>query len=164
MVRLGKKWRNHAELKPLKSFTIELVMAYILDQEGVVGSIEARFRRFLLYVAQSGLKDTIHFPENATPLGTFTDPVVILDPVCSQNNVASRSVGEGAATDRRSRARSLGNRELRIGRERHRDLERDLRAAIQSRRLKNEHHRHGDIHVFSHRYRDRDAPFYWLTS
>lgn len=90
LVRLGKKWRNHAELKPLKSFTIELVMAYILDQEGASGSIESRFRRFLLYIAQTGLKDQIHFPENVAPLGTFTEPVVILDPVCSQNNVASR--------------------------------------------------------------------------
>ena len=90
LVRLGKKWRNHAELKPLKSFTIELVMAYILDQEGANGSIESRFRRFLLYIAQTGLKDQIHFPENVAPLGTFTEPVVILDPVCSQNNVASR--------------------------------------------------------------------------
>lgn len=90
LVRLGKKWRNHAELQPLKSFTIELLMAYLLDQEGATGSIEARFRRFLLYIAQTGLKGTISFTENAQPLGTFTDPVVILDPVCSQNNVASR--------------------------------------------------------------------------
>jgi hypothetical protein len=90
LVRLAKKWRNHAELKPLKSFTIELVMAYLLDQEGVAGSIETRFRRFLLYVAQSGLKDPIHFSENSLPLGAFADPVVILDPVCSQNNVTSR--------------------------------------------------------------------------
>lgn len=90
LVRLAKKWRNHVELKPLKSFAIELVMAYILDQEGAAGSIEARFRRFLLYIAQSGLKDTIHFPENAMPLGTFEDPVIIVDPVCSQNNVTSR--------------------------------------------------------------------------
>jgi hypothetical protein len=90
LVRLGKKWRNHAELKPLKSFTIELVIAYILDQEGATGTIESRFRRFLLYVAQTGLQDRIYFPENVAPLGTFSDPVVILDPVCSQNNVASR--------------------------------------------------------------------------
>ncbi|XSC42701.1 hypothetical protein ACF1BQ_031070 [Bradyrhizobium sp. RDT10] len=55
---------HHAELKALKSFTIELIMAYILDKEGKAGSIEQRFRRFLLYVAQSGLKDTISFPEN----------------------------------------------------------------------------------------------------
>jgi hypothetical protein len=90
LVRLAKKWRNHAELKPLKSFTIELVMAYILDQEGADGSIEQRFRRFLLYIAQSGLKEFIQFPENTVPFGSFSDPVIILDPVCSLNNVAAR--------------------------------------------------------------------------
>jgi hypothetical protein len=90
LVRLAKRWRNHAELKPLKSFVIELLMAHILDQEGSAGSIEARFRRFLLYIAQSGLKAPIQFPENVAPFTTFTDPVVILDPVYSQNNVGSR--------------------------------------------------------------------------
>jgi tRNA nucleotidyltransferase (CCA-adding enzyme) len=90
LVRLAKKWRNHAEIKPLKSFVIELLMAYLLDQEGSAGSIEARFRRFLLYIAQSGLKDPIQFAENVPPFGAFNDPVVILDPVYSQNNVASR--------------------------------------------------------------------------
>lgn len=90
LVRLAKKWRNRAELKPLKSFTIELIMAYLLDQEGPVGSIEQRFRRFLLYIAQSELKDYIKFPENTTPLGSFSDPVVVLDPVCGFNNVAAR--------------------------------------------------------------------------
>lgn len=90
LVRLAKKWRNHAELKQLKSFTIELLMAYILDQEGSDGSIETRFRRFLLYIAQSGLKDSISFPENFAPFGSFFDPVVIIDPVNSFNNVAAR--------------------------------------------------------------------------
>ena len=90
LIRLAKKWRNHAELKPLKSFTIELIMAYILDQEGSNGSIDQRFRRFLLYIAQSGLKETIRFPENTAPFGSFSDPVIILDPVYSLNNVAAR--------------------------------------------------------------------------
>lgn len=90
LVRLAKKWRNHAELKALKSFTIELIMAYILDKQGAGGSVEQNFRRFLLYIAQSKLKDKIQFPENTAPVGTFSDPVVILDPVCSMNNVASR--------------------------------------------------------------------------
>jgi hypothetical protein len=90
LVRLAKRWRNYAELKPLKSFTIELIMAYILDQQGSQGSIEEKFRRFLLYIAQSGLKDQISFPENTKPLGTFSNSVVIIDPVYSQNNVASR--------------------------------------------------------------------------
>jgi len=90
LVRLAKKWRNHAELKPLKSFAIELLMAHILDKEGAAGSIEERFRRFLLYVAQSELKEIISFPENKGPLGTFSEPVIIVDPVNNSNNVASR--------------------------------------------------------------------------
>jgi hypothetical protein len=90
LVRLAKKWRNHAELKPLKSFAIELIMAYVLDKEGAGGTVEQKFRRFLLYIAQSKLKDKIQFPENTAPIGTFNDPVVILDPVYSLNNVTSR--------------------------------------------------------------------------
>lgn len=90
LVRLAKKWRNRVELKPLKSFTIELIMAHVLAKNGKEGSIEKRFRDFLLYIAQSGLKEVITFPENGSVSPAFTDPVVILDPVCSTNNVASR--------------------------------------------------------------------------
>lgn len=90
LVRLAKKWRNHAGIKPLKSFTIELIMAHLLAIQGAQGSIEQRFRNFLLYIAQSELKDEIRFPENVAPFTTFIDPVVILDPVYSLNNVASR--------------------------------------------------------------------------
>lgn len=90
LVRMAKRWRNYAELTHLKSFHIELILAYILDQEGLEGLIEQRFRKFLLYIAQSELKDTISFPENTLPLASFSDPVVIIDPVCSTNNTASR--------------------------------------------------------------------------
>lgn len=90
LVRMAKKWRNQAEIKPLKSFAIELIMAHVLATKGSSGSIEQRFRNFLLYVAQSGLKEEIRFPENTAPFGIFADPVVILDPVSSLNNVTSR--------------------------------------------------------------------------
>jgi tRNA nucleotidyltransferase (CCA-adding enzyme) len=90
LVRLAKKWRNRVELNSLKSFAIELIMAHVLAKNGTDGSIEKRFRDFLLYIAQSGLKDVISFPENGIVMTTFTDSVVILDPVCSSNNVASR--------------------------------------------------------------------------
>lgn len=65
-------------------------MAHVLATQGNGGSIEQRFRNFLLYVAQSELKEEIKFPENVAPFTTFTDPVVILDPVYSLNNVTSR--------------------------------------------------------------------------
>lgn len=81
LVRLAKKWRNYNEVKPLKSFVIELIMAHLLDTQGADGTIEQKFRRFLLYIAQSGLKEKIQFAENKAPFKTFTDPVVILDPV-----------------------------------------------------------------------------------
>ena len=90
LVRLAKKWRNYYEVDPLKSFHIELILAFILDQEGSDGSVEQRFRRFLLYIAETGLQQTVSFPENPLPLGTFDDPVVIIDPICSTNNVAAR--------------------------------------------------------------------------
>lgn len=63
LVRLAKKWRNRVELKPLKSFAIELIMAHVLAKNGKDGSIEKRFRDFLLYIAQSGLKEVITFPK-----------------------------------------------------------------------------------------------------
>lgn len=90
LVRLAKRWRNFAEIKPLKSFHIELIMAHVLAIYGRNASIEKRFRDFLMYIAQSGLKDFIHFPENGSVTNTFADPVVILDPVNSANNVTSR--------------------------------------------------------------------------
>lgn len=90
LVRLAKKWRNYCEVKPLKSFAIELVMAHLLDVRGAGGGIERRFRDFLLYIAQSGLKEQVSFPENGPWIPAFAGPVVIVDPVCDTNNVASR--------------------------------------------------------------------------
>jgi tRNA nucleotidyltransferase (CCA-adding enzyme) len=90
LVRMAKRWRNYAELFHLKSFVIELIMAHVLAKYGHEGTVEERFRRFLWYVASSGLKERLQFPENTAPIGDFSDPVVILDPVSSLNNVASR--------------------------------------------------------------------------
>lgn len=89
LVRLGKRWSRQAEIK-LKSFMVELIMAHLLDKNGSTGSIEQRFRDFLLYIAQSGLKEVISFPENGGAVPAFSDPVVIIDPVNGANNVASR--------------------------------------------------------------------------
>jgi tRNA nucleotidyltransferase (CCA-adding enzyme) len=97
LVRLAKRWRNFAELKPLKSFVIELVMAHLLPRDGPAGSIDEKFRAFLLYLGQFGLKEHIQFPENKPPFGTFSDPVVILDPVYSRNNVGARITEEERA-------------------------------------------------------------------
>lgn len=88
LVRLAKRWRNWKEV-PLKSFHIELIMAHVLEFKGKTGSLEKRFCDFLLYIADSELKDVIKFPENKQ-VPNFSDTVVIIDPVCDTNNVASR--------------------------------------------------------------------------
>ena len=88
---MTKRWRRHKELEgALKGYTCELLVAHVLAVDGTGYSIEQRFQRILAYIARSGLKEVISFPENTQPLGTFTDPVVILDPVNSDNNVAGR--------------------------------------------------------------------------
>lgn len=89
LVRLAKQWRNHQDIKGLKSYAIELLMAHMFDQNPGTLGIEQRFREFLLFLAQSRLQEAVSFPENTTP-PTFSDPVVVVDPVNSDNNVTSR--------------------------------------------------------------------------
>jgi hypothetical protein len=90
LVKLLKKWRNQQELEKLRSFAIELIVAYLNDRDGPAPSLESGLQRFFLYVAQSGLMEPISFPElgkvTTYPAGT----VVILDPVNKENNVTAR--------------------------------------------------------------------------
>jgi hypothetical protein len=90
IVRLLKKWRNEQELDRLRSFTIELIVAYIYDRDGVASSLESGLQRFFLYVTQFELLERLTFPELGTVTSFPNDPVVILDPVNKENNVAAR--------------------------------------------------------------------------
>jgi len=90
LVRLGKKWKNYSEIKPLKSFHIELIFAHLQDTKGKPSSIQQRFLDFLLFIAQTELRTAISFPENGGVVDKFSDPVVIIDPVNGSNNTASR--------------------------------------------------------------------------
>ncbi len=90
LVRLLKNWRNEKELDRLRSFSIELIVAHLYDQNGAASSLESGLQRFFLYVAQSQLKKRIVFPELGNVTTFPNDPVVILDPVNKDNNVAAR--------------------------------------------------------------------------
>jgi hypothetical protein len=90
IVRLLKKWRNENELDHFRSFAIELIASQLYDRDGAASCLEAGLQRFFLFVAQSGLKQPITFPELGE-IRTFpNDPVVILDPVNKDNNVTLR--------------------------------------------------------------------------
>ena len=91
LVRMAKRWRDRAKPKGLKSFHIELILAFIQDSKGPTVNIEERFRAFLLYIAQNNLQERIDFDENSSETQiSFYDPVVIVDPANHRNNVASR--------------------------------------------------------------------------
>lgn len=91
LVRMAKRWKNFANPPGLKSFHIELILAYLVDRDGPTEKIEKRFRDFLGYIAQTKLGERIDFPENASKSKkSFSDPVVIIDPANHENNVASR--------------------------------------------------------------------------
>lgn len=89
LVRMAKSWRNHAELNDeLGSFSIELVLAHLHATQGAPPTLEEGLQRLLLYIAQSSLQEPITSGHaNPTLPG---EPVVILDPVNPQNNVAAR--------------------------------------------------------------------------
>ena len=88
---MAKRWRHFHDIPGLKSFHIELILAHLVDTDGPAESIEKRFREFLAYIARTKLSERIDFPENANkPAIRFSDPVVIIDPVSPENNVASR--------------------------------------------------------------------------
>ena len=94
LVRMTKQWKHYKEVPGLKGYSIELLVAFLLDCDGTKGTLEQRFTQLLCYIAQSGLKETIAFAENTKPLGSFSDPVKIVDPVNSGNNVAARITEE----------------------------------------------------------------------
>lgn len=90
LVRLLKRWRDHQELDALRSFGIELLLAYLQDRDGPAPSLEEGLVRFFLFVGQSELREPVGFPENGRIRRYPSAPVVILDPVNADNNVTSR--------------------------------------------------------------------------
>ncbi len=90
IVRLLKKWRNEQELDRLRSFTIELLVSHLYDEQGSAESLEAGLQRFFLYVAQTKLDERVVFPELGKVTTFPADPVVVLDPVNKDNNVTAR--------------------------------------------------------------------------
>jgi hypothetical protein len=93
LVRMGKAWRNEAELyDELGSFAIELILAHLHATQGAPPTLEEGVQRFLLYVAQTKLQEPITFGHANPTLPP--EPVVILDPINAQNNV-TEWMGDG---------------------------------------------------------------------
>jgi tRNA nucleotidyltransferase (CCA-adding enzyme) len=94
VVRLIKAWaRNVKREKPdfrFKSIMIELILAHLSDQGKDFSDYPEACQHFFTYVADSNMRKRIVFGDyyNTSTVGTFTEPVQIIDPVNAKNNAA----------------------------------------------------------------------------
>jgi len=86
-LRLLKQWKHWCELDGIQSFHLELILSYLIDTEGPAPTIEEGLRRFYLFVGRDLTSGVTFGAGNVTG---FPEPVVILDPANSDNNVAGR--------------------------------------------------------------------------
>lgn len=86
-LRLAKRWRHWQELDGIQSFHLELLLSYLIDRDGSAADIESSLRRLFFFIARD-LSKGVAFGDSDP--GTFTEPVVIVDPANDENNVAAR--------------------------------------------------------------------------
>lgn len=93
-VRLIKFWTKrmkaeHAGFR-FKSFMVEMIMAKLADDGHSFNDYPEALQTFFTYLATSELAQKIVFEDyyNASTVGTFQEPVQIIDPVNAENNVS----------------------------------------------------------------------------
>ncbi len=94
VVRLIKFWARRMKAEQdgfrFKSFMIELIMAKLCDQGLDLSDYPDALQHFFTYIATSGLREKISFTDYypASKLGSFSEPMQIIDPVNEINNVS----------------------------------------------------------------------------
>lgn len=87
LLRMAKRWRYWQELDGIQSFHLELMLSCLVDRYGPATGLEERLRRLFLFMMRD-LASGIAF--NGASASNFSDPIVIVDPACEDNNVAAR--------------------------------------------------------------------------
>ena len=94
VVRLIKFWAKRQKAENtgfrFKSFMIEMVMAKLCDDGLDFSDYPEALQHFFTYLARSDLRERIAFDDYypLSSIGTFAEPVKIIDPVNPANNVA----------------------------------------------------------------------------
>jgi len=94
VVRLIKFWarkiKSENERFRFKSFMIELILAYLSDRGINFSDYPEALQHFFTYIANSNLEEQIAFDDyyKLSEVGTFTEPIQIIDPVNPKNNTA----------------------------------------------------------------------------
>lgn len=94
VARLVKFWARRMKQENdgfrFKSFMIELILAHLCDQGLDFSDYPEALQHFFTYVARSNMRERIVFSDYYKPsaVGTFTEPVQIIDPVNAENNAS----------------------------------------------------------------------------
>ncbi|WP_137391932.1 CBASS oligonucleotide cyclase [Rhodoligotrophos defluvii] len=94
VARLVKFWaRNMKREKEdfrFKSFMIEMILSHLCDQGLDFSDYPEALQHFFTYLARSNMREKIVFTDcyAASAVGSFSEPVQIIDPVNEKNNVS----------------------------------------------------------------------------
>lgn len=94
VVRLVKFWaqkvKNERDGFRFKSFMVEMILSHLCDQSLDFSDYPEALQHFFSYIARTNMQERITFTDYypATAVGTFSEPVQIIDPVNAENNVS----------------------------------------------------------------------------
>lgn len=94
VARLVKFWARNIKRERedfrFKSFMIEMILSHLCDQGLDFADYPEALQHFFTYVARSNMREKIIFTDYyaASAVGTFSEPVQIIDPVNETNNVS----------------------------------------------------------------------------
>lgn len=134
LLRLWKRWRKYAftkaEQKKVATFLLELVLgkAYDDQEHALIGEALEDLMHLARWIVQHGLDKEISFPDSRipAPMVSHAGPVIVLDPVNRDNNVAHA----WTATDRDHFIQKV-DAFLDVLRDAHLEAEEDLESAIE---------------------------------
>lgn len=102
VVRLVKFWAKNVKAERegfrFKSFMIEMILAHLCDKGKSFSDYPEALQHFFTYVANSNMREQIAFADYYVPseVGSYTDPIQIIDPVNAKNNVSGLYTAEQA--------------------------------------------------------------------
>lgn len=94
VARLLKFWvknvKREREDFRFKSFMVELILAHLCDQGHDFADYPEALQHFFTYVACSNMREQIVFDDyyESSEVGSFSEPIQIIDPVNPENNVS----------------------------------------------------------------------------
>lgn len=94
VVRLIKFWAQKTKREQegfrLKSFMIEMILSHLSDKGLVFSDYPDAMQHFFTYVARTNMQERIVFSDYYKPetVGSFSEPIQIIDPVNHKNNVS----------------------------------------------------------------------------